>query len=138
MWLLTLTLNACAYFALSWVWPRHPQQSVQERTIVALLWSLFFTCFSAMRWFKKQTQTDLLVADRKITLRQCKSGQYKVVASVHEGLIQTIHQRRRSLFLSDKSPYVSFLFKGVEIPTALPDYERLKDLALSWRHKRRT
>jgi hypothetical protein len=122
------------YFALDYFWPAsHRIKSLAGSAIRALVWSALMIVFGFFSSRRRQ-RYDVTV-DGDLIVGKGLGGSRKV----HRGEIRTIIERRPNfltdggLMLSERGRFGMFMWGGVWIPRALPEYEYLKSVAEMWK-----
>ena len=119
------------YFLIDLYWKSsHETRSLSGSLSKALIWSAFMTLFMVIRVSGNRIPCNITV-DGDLIVQKGPGGFRKV----HRGQIKTIQEWKKNflrdggLMLSDRGRFGVFMWGGVWIPRALPEYEHLKRVA---------
>lgn len=115
-------------------WHGTSSESVLRAIISGAIWAAAFTWAAIKFGNKLGLHYDLVVRDDEIT------AQYAIAfKTIHRGKVRTILERGRwlsnrpGIVASERSKLGVWFWGGVFIPQDLPEYDRLRDMILSWR-----
>ena len=137
-WFWRFLLNLVIYVAvgvmLTKLWPSLGSESIPRRIFSGVVWATAFTWAISKFRYGLGSHYDLVVDEDEIT------AQYAIAfKTVHKGRVRTILERGRwlsnrpGIVASERGKLGAWFRGGVFIPQDFPEYERLKEMILSWR-----
>ena len=132
--LLSFVIYVAVGVILTKFWPTLGSESIPRRIISGAVWAAAFTWAASKFGNKLDLPYELVVRDDEIT------AQYAIAfKTIHRGKVRTILERGRwlshrpGIVASERGKLGAWMWGGVFIPQDLPEYERLRDMILSWR-----
>ncbi|MGA8216230.1 MAG: hypothetical protein WB799_21750 [Candidatus Sulfotelmatobacter sp.] len=133
--LVAASLFAAVQMLLATLWPSWTPGHLSGDAVRAVIGGIIFAFLFVAVFMKRILTYEVLVSDDCITLR----GAFLFPRSVRRGQAKTIAESNGNIFtapalrISKYGRFGTWFWGGIWVPKALPEYEYVRGVALSWK-----